>query len=415
MTTKGKGDELLQVAKARLYGNYKPAPFIVERGRGCEVFDVDGRRCLDLMAGVAVSALGHGHPALVQAIAEQAAKVIHVSNYFYNEPNVRLADELCRRTGYDRAFFCNSGAEANEALLKMARHHFYGTGDKQRNRIVAFHNAFHGRTMGALSMTGTPKYREGFGEMGPVTHVAYGDLDAVKAVMGPDVAAIIVEPVQGEGVVFVPPKEFFQGLRAACDAHGALLLVDEVQTGLGRLGRFLGHDGCGARADAVSLAKGLGGGVPIGAMLTTSMLAGALPPGTHGSTFGGNPLACAASLAVLRVLDEEKLLDGARDKGEALGRMLEGLVREFPAICEGARGEGLLRGLVLRQGILARDLVTRLQQLGVLLTAAGERVLRFSPPLVVTVDELEEGVAMVRDALLELASPRSEATAAASV
>ena len=415
MSTKGKGDELLQVAKAHLYGNYKPAPFVVERGRGCELFDVEGRRCLDLMAGVAVSALGHAHPVLVQAIADQAAKVIHVSNYFYNEPNVRLADELCRRTGYDRAFFCNSGAEANEALLKMARHHFFAAGDKSRSRVVAFHNAFHGRTMGALSMTGTPKYREGFGEMGPVTHVAYGDIDAVKAVMGADVAAVIVEPVQGEGGVFLPPKEFFRGLRATCDAHGALLLVDEVQTGIGRLGRFLGHDGCGARADAVALAKGLGGGVPIGAMLTTEKLAGALPPGTHGSTFGGNPLACAASLAVLRVLDEEKLIDGARDKGEALARMLESLVLEFPTLCEQTRGDGLLRGLVLRQGILARDLVLRLQQLGVLLTAAGERVLRFSPPLVVTLDELEEGVAMVREALLELATPRSETAAVAAV
>ena len=415
MSTKGNGHELLQVAKARLYGNYKPAPFIVERGRGCEIFDVDGRRCLDLMAGVAVSVLGHAHPVLVQAIAEQAAKVIHVSNYFYNEPNVRLADELCRRTGYERAFFCNSGAEANEALLKMARHHFYGSGERQRARVIAFHNAFHGRTMGALSLTGTPKYREGFGDLGPVTHVAYGDLDAVNAAMGKDVAAIIVEPVQGEGGVFVAPKEFFRGLRAACDAHGALLLVDEVQTGLGRLGRFLGHDGCGVRGDAVALAKGLGGGVPIGAMLTTERLAGALPPGTHGSTFGGNPLACAASLAVLRVLDDEKLIEGARDKGEALGRMLEGLVRDFPTICEQARGDGLLRGLVLRPGILARDLVLRLQQLGVLLTAAGERVLRFSPPLVVTKDELEEGVAMVREALLELATPRSEATVAVSV
>ena len=415
MSTKGNGHELLQVAKARLYGNYKPAPFIVERGRGCEIFDVDGRRCLDLMAGVAVSVLGHAHPVLVQAIAEQAAKVIHVSNYFYNEPNVRLADELCSRTGYERAFFCNSGAEANEALLKMARHHFYGSGERQRARVIAFHNAFHGRTMGALSLTGTPKYREGFGDLGPVTHVAYGDLDAVNAAMGKDVAAIIVEPVQGEGGVFVAPKEFFRGLRAACDAHGALLLVDEVQTGLGRLGRFLGHDGCGVRGDAVALAKGLGGGVPIGAMLTTERLAGALPPGTHGSTFGGNPLACAASLAVLRVLDDEKLIEGARDKGEALGRMLEGLVRDFPTICEQARGDGLLRGLVLRPGILARDLVLRLQQLGVLLTAAGERVLRFSPPLVVTKDELEEGVAMVREALLELATPRSEATVAVSV
>ncbi len=406
-----KSAELLDAARSHLYQNYRPAPFVVERGSGCELFDVDGKRCLDLGAGVAVSALGHAHPELVKAIADQAAKVIHVSNYYYNEPNIRLATELCKRTGYDRAFFCNSGTEANEALLKLARHHFFGRGEKERVRVIAFHKAFHGRTLGALSMTGTPKYREGFGELGAVTHVPYGDLAAVEAAMGPDVAAVNVEPVQGEGGVFVAPPGFIAGLRKICDAAGALLLVDEVQAGVGRLGRFLGHDGCGARADAVALAKGLGGGVPIGAMLTTEALAGALPPGTHGSTFGGNPLTCAASLAVLRVMDEEKLVEGAREKGAALHRMLEALVAELPHACEGARGEGLLQGLVLRQGLVARELVARAQQLGVLLTAAGERVLRFCPPLVVSVAQLEEGVAVVRKLLLEVpataGAPRS--------
>ena len=399
----GTSVELLALAKAHLYGNYKPAGFVIVRGEGCAVWDAAGKRYLDLAAGVAVTAVGHAHPKHAKAIAEQAAKVIHVSNYYYNEPNIRLAAELCARTGYARAFFCNSGAEANEALLKLARHHFHAKGEPKRQRVVAFHNAFHGRTLGALSMTGTPKYREGFGELGPVTHVTYGDLDAVKSALGPDVAAVIVEPVQGEGGVFPAPKGFLAGIRAACDAAGALMLVDEVQTGLGRLGRFLGHDGCGARADAIALAKGLGGGVPIGAMLTTEALAGALPPGTHGSTFGGNPLACAAALSVLSILDEEKLVDGARQKGEALGAMLDGLARELPKVCEGSRGDGLLRGLVLREGFVARDVLPRVQDEGVLLTAAGERVLRFSPPLVVTTAELEEGVGAVRRVLSGLA------------
>jgi len=289
--------ELLASAHSHLFGNYKPAEIVFERGEGCVVFDVDGKRYLDLAAGVAVTSVGHAHPALVKAITEQAHKQLHVSNYYYNDRNIELAAALCKRTGYARAFFCNSGAEANEALLKLARHHFFGRGEPKRQRIIAFHNAFHGRTMGALSMTGTPKYREGFGEMGPVTHVPYGDVDAVKAAMGPDVAAVLVEPVQGEGGVNAAPAGFIAALRALCDAAGSLLFVDEVQTGIGRLGRFLGHDGCGARADAVALAKGLAGGVPIGAMLTTEALAGALPPGTHGSTFGGNPLACAAAPA----------------------------------------------------------------------------------------------------------------------
>ena len=394
--------DLVALARQRLYPNYKPAPLALVRGRGCELYDADGRRWLDLCAGVAVSSVGHAHPTLVRAIAEQAASVMHVSNYFYNEPNIRLADELCRRTGFARAFFCNSGTEANEALLKLARHHFYAGGQTERMRVVAFHNAFHGRSMGALSMTGTPKYREGFGPLGPVTHVPYGDADAVEKAMGSDVCAIIVEPLQGEGGVLPAPPGFLAKLRAIADAHGALLLADEVQTGVGRLGRFLGSEGSGAKPDAVALAKGLGGGFPVGAMLTTEALAGALPPGTHGSTFGGNPLASAAALAVLRVLDEEKLIDGARAKGEALGARLAELVRDLPDTCEGFRGEGLLWGLVLKPGFVARDVLPHVQEAGVLLTAAGERVLRFSPPLVVSVAQLEEGVRAVRAALATL-------------
>jgi acetylornithine/N-succinyldiaminopimelate aminotransferase len=400
--------EILAVAKRYLYGNYKPAPFVVARGQGCELFDMDDERWLDLCAGVAVCSVGHAHPALAQVIAEQAATLIHTSNYFYNEPNVLLAAELCRRTKMDRAFFCNSGAEANEALLKLARHHFYGLGQKERWRVVAFDNAFHGRTLGSLSMTGTPKYREGFHVPEGVTHVPFGDLDAAKRAVGPDVAAVIVEPVQGEGGVFPAPEGFLAGLRRLCDESGALLLMDEVQTGIGRTGRFLGCEHAGVVPDALSLAKGLGGGFPVGAMLCKEKLAGALPPGTHGSTFGGNPLASAAALAVLKIVDDEKLTEGAVTKGEALSRMLRGLAAEFPQICEGERGLGLLRGLVLRPGHTSRDLLAKLQEAGVLLTAAGERVLRFSPPLVVTEAELEEGVRAVRAVIAELADRERE-------
>jgi acetylornithine/N-succinyldiaminopimelate aminotransferase len=255
-------------------------------------------------------------------------------------------------------------------------------------------------------MTGTPKYREGFGELGAVTHVTYGNIDEVKAAMGRegDVAAIIVEPLQGEGGVFPPPPGFLKALRALCDESGALLLVDEVQTGIGRLGRFLGIDGTGVQADAIALAKGLGGGFPIGAMLTREKLANALPPGTHGSTFGGNPLACAAALAVLKILDDEKLVEGAKTKGEALDKMLKDVVAAVPDACESTRGDGLLRGLVLKEGFVARDVLVKVQEAGVLLTAAGERVLRFSPPLVVTTAELEEGVRAVLAVCQELAA-----------
>jgi acetylornithine/N-succinyldiaminopimelate aminotransferase len=401
--------ELLAMARERLYPNYRQAAMVFARGRGCELFDTDGRRWLDLCAGVAVCSVGHAHPAYVRAIADQAATLMHVSNYFYNEPNVLLADALCRRTGFDRAFFCNSGTEANEALLKVARHHFFGRGETSRVRVIAFHDAFHGRSLGALSMTGTPKYREGFGPLGPVTHVPYGDSDAVERAVGPDVCAIVVEPVQGEGGVNVAPPGFLEKLRAIADRHGILLLVDEVQTGIGRLGRFLGTAGTGARPDAVALAKGLGGGFPIGAMLTTEKLAGALPPGSHGSTYGGNALASAAALAVLKILDDEKLVEGAAAKGEFLAGLLGGLCTDLPEVCAGVRGDGLLRGLVLRPGLVARDILSRVQEAGVLLTAAGEGVLRFSPPLVVRTEELEEGVRALRGVLVSVRSSSSAA------
>jgi acetylornithine/N-succinyldiaminopimelate aminotransferase len=401
--------ELVAVAQKRLYPNYRQAPFVLARGRGCELFDVEGRRFLDLGAGVAVCSVGHAHPAFVRAIGEQAATLMHVSNWFYNEANIRLADELCRRTGFARALFCNSGTEANEALLKLARHHFYGQGGKERMRVIAFENAFHGRTLGALSMTGTAKYREGFGPLGPVTHVPYGDAGAVERAMGPDVCAIIVETVQGEGGVFPAPPGFLAQLRAIADRHGALILADEIQTGLGRTGRFLGSEGTGLKPDAISMAKGLGGGFPIGAMLTSEKLADALPAGTHGSTFGGNALASAASLAVLQIVDDEGLIEGAKTKGAALGAMLHELARELPDVCEGARGEGLLWGLVMRPGFVAREVLPRVNDAGLLLTGAGERVLRFSPPLVVSLAELEEGVALLRGVLSGLRALRATA------
>lgn len=398
-----KSAELLATAQERLYPNYRPAPIVVARGKGCELFDVDGRRWLDLAAGVAVCAVGHAHPKLVAKLTEQVGRVMHVSNYFYNEENVLLADELCARSGMARAFFCNSGAEANEAMFKLARHHFFAKGDLKRTRVLAFHKAFHGRTMGAVSLTGTPKYREGFGVVEGVTHVAYGDVDAVKAELRDDVAAIIVETVQGEGGVLPAPPGFLEALRALTIERGALLLIDEVQTGIGRTGHWFGFQSTSIRPDAMSLAKGLGGGVPIGAMLTTEELAGALPPGTHGSTFGGNPLASAAARAVLSILDEEGLVAGAKAKGDRLGAMLTELARELPDLCEGERGVGLLRGLVLKQGFVARDLLPKIADEGVLLTAAGERVLRFTPPLVVTEPELAEGVAAVRKVLAAVA------------
>jgi len=395
--------ELLALAERYLYPNYRPGPFVLERGRGSELWDVEGKRYLDLSAGVAVCSVGHAHPKYVQAVSEQVATLGHVSNWFYNARNIRAAEKLARVSGMDRVFFCNSGCEANEAMLKLARHHFHGLGQPKRVRIIAFHDAFHGRTLGALSMTGTPKYREGFGELGAVTHVPYGDVGAVAAALGPDVAAVIVEPVQGEGGVLPPPTGFLKELRALCDGAGALLLFDEVQTGVGRLGSWFAFQEAGVTPDAVALAKGLGGGFPVGALLTRDAFSGALPPGTHGSTFGGNPLGAAAILSVLSIIEEEDLVAGARRKGLVLAEGLARIVKDHPSVCESTRGHGLLQGLVLKPGFLARDVVGRAFAMGYLIIGAGERVLRYAPPLVITDAELEEGLDATRRLIADLA------------
>ncbi len=387
--------ELVATALRCLYPNYRQPPFVLERGKGCEVWDHSGRRYLDLCAGIAVSSLGHAHPALSRALAEQAGRLIHMSNYFYNEPNVRLAQKLTAVTKMDRVFFCNSGTEAIEASLKLARRFFFAKGEKERFRVLAFEQSFHGRTLGSLAATGQPGYREGFGPLGGVTHVPYGDVLAVERAMGPDVAAILVEPVQGEGGVLPAPPGFLAKLRQIADARGALLVVDEVQTGVGRTGKFLALEHAGIQADVVALAKGLGGGVPIGAMLTKERLSEALPAGSHGSTFGGNALASTAALTVLEVLESEHLIPKIIEKGDHLARLLASLAERHGKFVEGARGLGLLQALVLKETIDARDVVAKLRDAGLLVTLAGGRGLRFSPPLVVSVVELDEGAAIV--------------------
>jgi acetylornithine/N-succinyldiaminopimelate aminotransferase len=398
MTTES---ELVDAGRAYLYPNYRQPAFVFVRGEGALLFDASGKRYLDLYAGIAVSTLGHAHPKLTAAIAAQAGKLLHVSNYFFNEPNVRLAEKLCRLTGMDRAFFCNSGTEAIEATLKLARRHFYASGQPERQRIVAFRNSFHGRTLGALAATGQDKYKDGFGPLPGVTHVPFGDSAAVRAALGPDVAGILVEPVQGEGGVLPAPPGFLRELRALADSHGALLLADEVQTGVGRTGKFLAFQHDGVEPDVVALAKALGGGVPIGAMLCKQFLQEALPPGSHGSTFGGNPLASAAALAVLDVLENDGLLKQVHERGQELSQLLARAAGKFPKLVECARGRGLLQALVLRDGVDARKVLGAVQESGVLLTIAGGQALRFSPPLIVSRAELEEGVNILERTLAQ--------------
>ncbi len=394
--------DLLGLGRDYLYPNYRQMSIVIARGEGSIVWDTDGKRYLDFCAGIAVSSLGHAHPRLVRAIAEQAGRVLHVSNYFYNEPNVRLAKKLCALTGLDRAFFCNSGTEAIEASLKLVRRHFHARGEKDRYRVIAFENSFHGRTLGALAATGQDKYRDGFGPLSGVTHVPYGDLARTREALGPDVAAILLELVQGEGGVVPAPPGFLRELRAMTDASGAFLVLDEIQTGVGRLGTFLACQEEGVLPDVVALAKGLGGGVPIGAMVCRSTLADALPPGSHGSTFGGNPLASAAALAVLETIESEGLMGHARELGAELGQKLSALATKHARVVELARGRGLLQVLALREGIDARAVVGALQNRGLLLTVAGGRGLRFSPPLVVERGQIEEALGIVDGTLAEL-------------
>jgi acetylornithine/N-succinyldiaminopimelate aminotransferase len=388
-------DDLVALGRDNLYPNYRQPPLVLTRGEGSRVWDAAGKQYFDLFGGIAVSTLGHGHPALVAAISAQAQRLIHLSNYFYNQPNVELAAKLTRITGMDRAFFCNSGTEANEAMLKLARRHFYAKGQADRLRVIAFDNAFHGRTLGALAATGTPKYREGFGPLPGVTHVPYGDIARVRQEMGPDVAAILVESIQGEGGVLPAPPGFLQALRDIVDEAGALLLADEIQTGIGRTGKFLGFEQYGVKADALTLAKGLAGGVPIGAMLCKKELAEALPPGSHGSTFGGSPLASAAALAVLETLEKENLLGAVQERGAQLAERLVRLTKKYPKLVATSRGAGLLQALVLKDDVDARALLLKLQDAGVLVTIAGGQALRFTPPLNITSGELSAALDII--------------------
>lgn len=388
--------ELVALAHEVQLGNYKPAPFVLSEGRACRVWDVEGRSYLDLSGGIAVLSVGHAHPKLALAIAEQASRLIHTSNLFYNDRAIGLAAELTKRTGFARAFFCNSGAEANEAMLKLARRWHDDRGDKTRKEIVSTLGSFHGRTMGALTLTGQLKYHAGMEPLLPgVHHVPYGDLDAMRAKVGPKTAAVIVEPIQAEGGIIVGKDDYLRGLRQLCDNVGALLLFDEVQTGYGRTGKFLGREWSGVIPDACSLAKGIAGGMPLGAMLVGERVHDGLPPGSHASTFGGNPVACAAGLAVLRIFDEERLVEAAAERGAFL---LEKLSGKLPSVTE-VRGRGLLIGLALEANVDPLATLAKIREKGVLLSIAGGNVLRISPPLVVTEGELEEGLRVILDVL----------------
>jgi acetylornithine/N-succinyldiaminopimelate aminotransferase len=385
-------------ARINLLQNYKQQPIVLERGQGTHVWDADGREYLDLLGGIATLPFGHCHPEITAAVKAQLDKLWHVSNVFYSEPQIALAEKLLLASGLERAFFCNSGAEANEALIKLARKVQKDRGQTERVELVCFERSFHGRTLATVTATGQPKYQKGFEPLpAGFLHVPYGDLDAVRRAVGPKTAAVLVEPIQGEGGVRLAPAGFLKALRALCDEARVLLLVDEVQTGLGRTGRMFGFQHAGIRPDAFSLAKGLGNGLPIGAMVCTEEAGKALQPGTHGSTFGGNPVTAAAALATVTLAMDPALLDSVRTKGEHFQAGLRDLQSQLPEQVVDVRGQGLLVGVELAAD--AGPVLGRMREQGVLCNLAGERTLRFAPPYIVTLEELDRGVLTLKRAL----------------
>ncbi len=390
---------MLETAKKFQLGNYVPAPFVLTEGHGCRVRDAAGREYLDLSAGISVLSVGHCHPTLAKAIADQAQRLMHVSNLFHNERAIELAASICARTPFSKVYFGNSGTEAIEAMLKLARRYHYEQGDTGRTELVAANHSFHGRTMGSLSVTGQPKYHKGMTPLIPgVTFIDFNDLDGLRRAVNERTAAVILEPIQAEGGIFVAEEVFLKGARELCDAQGALLLFDEVQTGYGRTGRFLAQEWFDVVPDACALAKGIGGGFPLSAMAVTEKVEHGLPPTSHASTFGGNPLACAAGLAILRIFDEEGLIENAKTLGAYLAGRLEELKTDLPSVSE-VRGLGLLRGVVFEAHVDPGATLAAIRSRGVLVTLAGGSVLRLSPALNVTQDELDEGLRVITDVL----------------
>ncbi|TXR51384.1 aspartate aminotransferase family protein [Reinekea thalattae] len=384
--------------------NYAPGKIIPVKGEGSRVWDQAGREYIDFAAGIAVTALGHAHPALVGALKEQGEKLWHLSNVMTNEPALALATKLVELTFADKVFFANSGGEANEAALKLARRHAYLKAGEQKHEIISTYGSFHGRTLFTVSAGGQAKYKEGF-EPTPagISHVAYNDLAALKAQISDNTAAVIIEPIQGEGGVTPAEKEFLQGARELCDQHDALLIFDEVQTGVGRTGYLYAYQYYGVTPDILTSAKGLGGGFPIAAMLCTDEVAPSLAFGTHGSTYGGNPLGCAVGLALLNEVAKPELLSAVQTKAERFKASLDSINAKY-GIFKEIRGKGLLIGIELVDGWQgrAKDVLAAALDKGLLMLVAGPNVLRFAPSLIIPDADIDAGLALLEQAIGEL-------------
>lgn len=394
-----------------LLPTYARAPIALERGEGAWAITADGTRYLDFGAGIAVNSLGHAHPHLVEALTQQAQRIWHTSNLYTMPDGEKLARRLCEATFAERVFFTNSGAEANECAIKMARKYHAAKGHPERYRIVTFEGAFHGRTLATIAAGGQQKYIDGFGpKVDGFDQVPFDDEAALKAAIGPETAALMIEPIQGEGGLRSVPMRFLKRLRELCDEHGLMLIFDEIQTGVGRTGKFFAYEHYGVAPDIMSIAKGIGGGFPMGACLATEEAASGMTLGTHGTTFGGNPLAMAVGNAVLDVILAPGFLDHVQKTALRLRQSLAQLKDQHPQVIEEIRGEGLMLGLKLKT--LNTDFVAQARAAGLLVVAAGDNVVRLLPPLIIGESDVAEAVARLDKAAgaveAELARPAAE-------
>lgn len=390
-----------------LLQTYDRYPILLKRGEGVHLYDDAGTRYLDLLSGIGVSALGYGHPAITRAITEQAATLLHTSNLFYHDGTATLALKLTDLTGMDRVFFCNSGTEAWEAALKLARAHagmLRKEGKRIGTRFIALEHSFHGRTVGSVATTHKLKYREPFGPLMPdVTFVPFDDVDALRSAFSEDICAICLEPVQGEGGIHPVSQEFFAAARELCDSTGALLLADEIQSGMGRTGKWCAYQHYGIQPDVTTLAKPIAGGLPMGAMLCTDQAARAISPGMHGTTFGGGPLACAVAIAVIDEIERAGLLQHAAETGGYFLQRLRDLQAEHPGAMVDVRGLGFMIGVEMRSAELAKELAERMMfEQHIILNRTSETVLRFLPPFLITRAHVDETIAALSSLLQEV-------------
>lgn len=378
---------------------YNRMPVVLRKGRGVKVWGTNGKEYLDFVAGIAVNVLGHCHPKVVVAIQKQAQRLIHVSNLYYNEPQVKLAKLLVDNSFADKVFFCNSGAEANEGAIKLARKYAKENMTGERYEIITALNSFHGRTLATLTATGQEKFQKGFEPLLPgFRYVEFNNLKALESAINEKTCAIMLEPIQGEGGVRIPSSDYLKGVRDICDSHGILLILDEVQTGMGRTGRLFAYEHYGIRPDIMTLAKGLGSGVPIGALLATDKVASSFQPGSHASTFGGNPLCCAAAIATIEtILEDGFILDQCRRMGEYLVQGLMELKEEYSSVIIDVRGLGLMIGMEM--SLDCSEIVKNCLERGLIINCTAGNVLRFTPPLIIQKKDIDHMLDILDDVL----------------